>query len=208
MLCNSVGPPWGGRGGGAEGRALYVVSLRLYTTTARLPMGRFFTAGVCSRQRRIENGSAANRRRRALRAQGYPVAAEAGMIRLVHGTGRFELTLVVRSVGRDLCAGLYGGDTPHIGAAALAVPFPSPWRPGRIEASASLLVVTGHKEGELAQRVASELAVARDCVVSATCGIHLDGATKADIRRVLETADILLAQAVERCASRGDDVLP
>jgi len=130
------------------------------------------------------------------------VVPETVVIRLVHGEGRFELTLVVQHIGCDLCVGLYGGDAPHIGATALAAPFPSPWKPGRTEASVSVHEVTGHKEGELARRVATELAVACNCVVSAACGIHLDGATKADIRQVLEAADILLAQAVGRCASQ------
>ena len=98
--------------------------------------------------------------------------------------------MTVVRMGPDLCVGLSGGDAPHIGAVALAVPE------GESKGTASLLSVTGHKEGELAQKIALALAVHHRCRVSVSCGIHLDNATKKEIDQVLYEADCLLDETI------------
>ncbi len=89
------------------------------------------------------------------------------------------ITMTAVPCGRDYSITLSGGDVPHIGATAIAVPRESldnskyPLEGKKNSASASVICVTGHKEDELARGVALKLCTKWqvNCVVSA--GIHL-----------------------------------
>ena len=118
------------------------------------------------------------------------------MIRIEKTTSRFELKLVIEKIGEDLNVSLYGGDEAHIGAVALAVPHAGLHKQEKADASVSVLTVTGHKEDELARKFASAFAIAFNCVVSVSCGIHLENATKQEICDILQIADQLLEQAL------------
>lgn len=126
-------------------------------------------------------------------------SGQSGCISFERKTERFTLTMTVVRMGRDLCVGLFGGDAPHIGAVALAVALavPHAGAGGEPKATASLLSVDGHKEGELAQKIAQTLAARRRCRVSVSCGIHLDNATEKEIDDVLHEAGCLLDEAIE-----------
>lgn len=83
-----------------------------------------------------------------------------------------SVTLTAERLGRDIAITIYGGDGPHIGAVAVAVPY----RKGeRLSVSTSTLCVPGHKEGDLARSVAEDVAKRHEVIVSATCGIHYEG---------------------------------
>ncbi len=113
------------------------------------------------------------------------------------GEGRYRVELKVTRLGPDLNFSLYGGQAPHIGAAALAEPRPSLKGEG-FSASASVICVTGHKEDLLARNLALEAAARLNCRVLVGAGLHLDGAGEEDI-------EILLAncrQAVEAMLTR------
>lgn len=94
-------------------------------------------------------------------------------------SGGINITMTAVPCGKDYSITLSGGDVPHIGATVLAVPRESldnsklPLEEKKNSASASVLCVTGHKEDELARRVALKLSTKWqvNCVVSA--GIHL-----------------------------------
>ena len=122
------------------------------------------------------------------------------MIRIEKTTPRFTLTMTVERMGKDFNVSLYGGDEPHIGALALAVPHPGLRDREKVDASVSLLTVCGHKEDELARKISYALATAFDCTVSVACGIHLDNATPQEIADVLEAADEVLEQALSELA--------
>ena len=47
-------------------------------------------------------------------------------MKLFRRTERFELTMALLWLGRDLNVCLYGGDAPHIGAVAIATPHVNP----------------------------------------------------------------------------------
>ena len=120
------------------------------------------------------------------------------MIRIEKDTPRFKLVLAAQPMGNDLNVSLYGGDVPHIGAVALAVPHAGLSDPEEVDASVSLLTVTGHKEDELARKISYTLATAFNCTVSVACGIHLDQATGQEIYDVIKAADNLLEQALQK----------
>ena len=120
--------------------------------------------------------------------------------------GRFKLDVVVVQMGQDLSVCLFGGDRPHIGSVALAVPRPSLRAPAIRSATASVLNVVGHKEDRLTRSAAEQLAAGLGCVVSVAAGIHYDDLDDPGIeticRLVQDVVDRVLAQYQDRT---GDD---
>lgn len=116
---------------------------------------------------------------------------------LTAGEGRQRVAAVVVICGEDLAIHAGGGEKPHIGAVALAIPRSSLSGGGALSASASVLCVTGHKEDELARAAALRLAARFNVRVTVTAGLHIDNATAADIG-VLETN---FAAAISRIES-------
>lgn len=130
-----------------------------------------------------------------------PLEGDVIMIVLEQETPRFDLLMSIVPMGKDLCVSLSGGDVPHIGAVAMAVPHPGLRTPGKIDASVSMLCVTGHKEDSLARKVAFTLATLRNCTVSVSCGIHLEHGIEKEITDVLQAADALLERAIRSMKS-------
>ncbi|MFW5501298.1 MULTISPECIES: hypothetical protein [unclassified Maridesulfovibrio] len=118
------------------------------------------------------------------------------MIRIEKTTARFTLIMTIERMGKDFNVSFYGGDEPHIGAVALAVPHAGLSDPAKVDSSVSLLTVCGHKEDELARKISYALATTFNCTVAVACGIHIDSATPQEIKDVLEAADKMLAQMV------------
>ena len=79
--------------------------------------------------------------------------------------GRLKLELRVQHLGRDLQIILSGG-AAHLGAVALAVPDKA--------SETALFVLPGHREDQLARRMARRMADALKCVVCVSAGIHYD----------------------------------
>src|SRR5690554_2102879 len=73
-------------------------------------------------------------------------------------SGGTKLVLRVIEAGDDFNFVLTGGDAPHIGAAAVAVPRPSLLNSSVTSAVTSVFVLTGHKDDELAKPLAREAA--------------------------------------------------
>ncbi|TIH17450.1 hypothetical protein D0S45_07290 [Marinifilum sp. JC120] len=119
------------------------------------------------------------------------------MIRIEKTTFRFTLVMTIERMGKDLSVNLYGGDEPHIGAVALAVPHAGLRDREKVDGSVSLLTVCGHKEDDLARKISYELATSFNCTVSVSCGIHLENATPQEIADVLKAADEMLKQSLD-----------
>lgn len=98
------------------------------------------------------------------------------------GEGVYRVEATVTLCGSDLSVCLCGGDTPHIGAVALASPRMSLADKEKPSASASVICVTGHKEDELAREAALDLSTLYRCQVVVSAGIHIDNATGDDIK--------------------------
>lgn len=126
------------------------------------------------------------------------------MIVIEQQTSRFDLLMSIVPMGNDLCVSLSGGDVPHVGAVAMAVPHPGLRTPEKTDASLSVLCVTGHKEADLAQKVAHALATDRNCTVTVSCGIHLDNATQEEIADVLHASNAIIAKALRSMKQRGE----
>lgn len=108
------------------------------------------------------------------------------------GFGRHRVELeAIETSGEGLCVFLSGGELPHVGGVAMAVPRPSLSGHG-MSCDVHQLCAPGHKDVELAARVARRLSSATGQVVSATAGIHVDAATPEDIEALAHAADVVV----------------
>ena len=102
---------------------------------------------------------------------------------------------------------LLGGDAPHIGAVAVAIPRASLARPARRSATTSVFALVGHKDDELARFMASDLARHLGITVVVTAGVHLRRARSSDIAAVLrnakDAAKTIRAQAASAQRRKG-----
>ena len=107
--------------------------------------------------------------------------------------GKYSVSAQVTRCGRDISVTVGGGEVPHIGAAALAIPRPSLGDPAKISASTSVLCAPGHKEDEFVRRAAGHLAARFNCVVSACAGVHIEHAAPEELKRLEGNLEALLA---------------
>ena len=106
------------------------------------------------------------------------------------------LRLEAHPMGEDWNVSIYGGDRPHIGAAALGTPYAKP--DGSWSACASVLALPTHKEDVLARQAALLLAKRTRRTVLVACGIHVDSLSPQGIAAVVTLAE----EAVETLADR------
>jgi len=114
--------------------------------------------------------------------------------------GKYDIEAAVRVIGTDLLVSIWGGEKPHIGAVATALPRPSLSDSRRISASASVYCFVGHKEDQLARAIALKIASALNTPVVVTAGIHWDNLDETGIRTVLENSRILTDLILEQLA--------
>ncbi|CUH96623.1 hypothetical protein P22_2713 [Propionispora sp. 2/2-37] len=100
------------------------------------------------------------------------------------GSQPYEITAAVTLCGKDVVVAIGGGQAPHVGAAALALPRMSLKNNGVISATASVLCVTGHKEDVITRDAALRMASKLNTTVLVSVGLHLDNATPEDIKRL------------------------
>ena len=95
--------------------------------------------------------------------------------------GRLNIRLQAIPMGEDWCLILTGGNSPHLGATAVAQVRPSLTGEG-ISSSVSVITLPGHKEDLLARELAGQVAAVVNANVTVCCGIHLDSITPAEIQ--------------------------
>lgn len=113
------------------------------------------------------------------------------------GEGRSYLSLTLWDTGSGLHGLLTGGEKPHVGGVALAVPRPSLTGEGW-SSDCYLIPVPQHKDIELAGPLADQLARAICQPVVITAGVHTDVLTSDELIAIREnykqlTESVLLA---------------
>ncbi|MCC8138003.1 MAG: hypothetical protein LIO76_08085 [Clostridiales bacterium] len=88
-------------------------------------------------------------------------------------------------MGNDCTICIRDEDGGHIGSAVMAIARPSLTGKG-MSATSSVLNCLGHKDEEIARRIAERVAANLNCAVVCTCGIHMDGITQEQIRQILD----------------------
>ena len=119
-------------------------------------------------------------------------------ISLIAGEGKYQVSLHALFCGKDVDLCIFGGDVPHIGAVAVAVPRKSLIGDSNHSASASVICITGHKEDELARNIALRLSSKWLCNVSVSAGIHIDDAKKEDIAILSKNIEELMVTMIDK----------
>ncbi|MDH3239515.1 MAG: hypothetical protein OEO83_02500 [Alphaproteobacteria bacterium] len=89
-------------------------------------------------------------------------------------------------IGPDILVYVWGGERPHIGAAAAAQPRPSLADPSKTSATASVLSYVGHKEDDLTKEMAEAISARCKTNVVVTAGIHWDELSSGGIEVVVD----------------------
>jgi hypothetical protein len=118
------------------------------------------------------------------------------------GEGRCRIEARLLPVGDHLSITVTGGEA-HIGAVALAEPYPSRTDPEKISASVSIITRTTHKEDDIARRVSSRVTSAARVPVLVCCGIHLDRITGDEIEKIHQNVELLIENIILKIS--GDD---
>lgn len=113
-------------------------------------------------------------------------------ISLRAGQGKHQICLHALFCGKDASICIFGGDIPHIGAVAVAVPRKSLSGDESNSASASVICITGHKEDELARTAALRLSSQWLCNVTVSAGIHINDVEKADFSIITKNIEDLM----------------
>lgn len=107
------------------------------------------------------------------------------------GAVPYRVTAEVVSLGADLLVILSGGDRPHIGSVAVALPRPSLADPSKSSATSSVYNFLGHKDQVIAQRIAEALSSQLKRHVVVIAGFHLASISTEGIAQVVENCDEL-----------------
>jgi len=97
-------------------------------------------------------------------------------------------SITITRVGKDVHILFTGGDKPHIGCTAVAVPRPSLSGDGSISATSSVINITGHKDEAVCRMLAEKLCRATGSVTVCTGGFHYNGILPEQIEELMKAA--------------------
>ena len=106
-------------------------------------------------------------------------------------------------IGSDILVYVWGGDRPHIGAAAAAQPRPSLADPDKVSATASVLSYLGHKEDAVAKDMAEAISARFGANAVVTAGIHWDKLSAGGIETVAERCRWVTKSLIEALEADG-----
>jgi hypothetical protein len=120
------------------------------------------------------------------------------------GEGKYRLwATAVSTGGEGINVTLGGGEVPHLGAVAIAIPRPSLQDPSKVSATTSVYLLVGHKDDALAKPLADRMARALQQPVVVAAGVHLGApgtytVSPEEIKEVLRTNEILAEELIRR----------
>ncbi len=100
-------------------------------------------------------------------------------------TKPYRIKVTVMEVGNELIAIVEGGDKPHIGSIAIAIPCFSLKDSSSTSSTVSVYNLVGHKDDRIASPLADLITRTFNRVTVVLAGIHIDQATEQDIARIL-----------------------
>lgn len=117
------------------------------------------------------------------------------------GEGRCQISLILMDTGNGLNGLLVGGEKPHVGGVVLAIPRPSLSGKGW-SADVYIMPVPGHKDVDVARKVAETLARELRCSVVVTAGIHSDHLRPEELSEIIGHCDTLTQTALASLNSK------
>ena len=103
---------------------------------------------------------------------------------ITSGEGKYRVWLEKYQVGSDLIFVLGGGERPHLGSVVVAEPGKSP----------QVIVLTGHRDDVVLRPIAQRACEKYKVTVVVVGGVHVDHASKDDIRILEENCRGLLRE--------------
>jgi len=122
------------------------------------------------------------------------------------GTLPYSVAAEVRLLGSDLLVILSGGDKPHMGSVAVALPRPSLQDDRVMSSTSSVYNFLGHKDQVIAQRVAEVLSSGLNRHVVVVAGFHVDRISEKGIEKVIKNCDRLAREICKAIEKKGIDV--
>jgi len=116
--------------------------------------------------------------------------------KLVCGKGSFKVYAHGRLVGDDLVISVWGGNRPHVGTIAIALPRQSLKESNKISSTSSIFTLLGHKEDIIAKEFSEKLSSALNKVVVITVGIHQDRIDEKGIEKFIGNCDKIFGQVL------------
>lgn len=113
------------------------------------------------------------------------------------------LTAQIVPMGEDLCVAVTGGDRPHLGCAALAVPHSGITDPSLPSATVSTINLPGHRDDRLADKIAKTLSCALSHPVAVLCGVHFDQFSQQLAADAEQAAEMLCGEILQKLSSCG-----
>lgn len=101
------------------------------------------------------------------------------------GSDSCQVCINCLEIGSDLLVAVEGGQKPHVGAIAVAIPRPSLSDAQKVSSSVSIFTLTAHKEDELARAMAGKIASSLNRVTVLTAGIHVEQISE-DMIKIIE----------------------
>ena len=117
-------------------------------------------------------------------------------------TRPYRIDIDVMEVGDELVVVVNGGDKPHVGSVAIAVPRPSHKDSSSLSSTVSVYNFTGHKDDQIASPLAG--LIARNCNRTAVvlAGVHIEGAREQDIVCLLDHMSKMNERIIEDLKKR------
>ena len=109
------------------------------------------------------------------------------------GSGRTALSSFCINTGNGIQITEIGGESPHIGAVAMALPRKSLKNTDAISSDCFVLPVPGHKDHLIAQMMAEDIASSADTVTVVSVGIHNDEINDDEIETIMGNAKKMTA---------------
>jgi len=107
------------------------------------------------------------------------------------GEGKYKVWLKDEKLDRGIVITVGGGKFSHIGSIVLTEPGNS--RTGKgFSCTSQIINIHGHKEENVARMFAEKVCLMKNVPVLCVCGIHIDCATKKDIKILVSNAKKLL----------------
>ncbi len=117
-------------------------------------------------------------------------------MRFEEGEGKLKVFGEVFFLGKDLIILLGGGEKPHVGSVAIALPRKSLKEKEKTSCTSSVYNLLGHKDEVIVRMLAEKVCVALNKVVVCAGGVHIENASEEEICKIVENCNKLAEKIV------------
>jgi len=108
-------------------------------------------------------------------------------VQLSYGEGRYKIYISAIITGDGISLTVTGGEKPHVGGMALAVPRTGGWH-NKTACDIWITPRYGHRDSEVADMVARMLCLDTGQTVAVVAGIHIDQADSREIGTLIDNS--------------------